>query len=62
MRKVIFRIEIEMGNDAIKTAGDVRRTLTKLKDKVGQLSDSGEERKIKDIYGNSIGKWGFYLE
>jgi hypothetical protein len=59
---VVFRIEIKLGNDAMKSAGDVKRKLKELAGKVQTLSDNGEERRIMDDNGNSVGKWGFYGE
>lgn len=60
MKTTIFRIEIELGNDAMRTNADIIRTLKRLAGKVRQLADGGEERKILDDNGNTVGKWGFY--
>lgn len=66
MAKTVFRIEIELGNEAMKTAFDVRRALVQLVAKGGtrlhNIANSGEDRKILDVNGNSVGKVGFYQE
>lgn len=61
-KTTVFRIEIELGNDAMRTDADIRRKLKELSGKVGALASSGGERKILDDNGNAVGKWGFYLE
>lgn len=57
-----FTVEIELGNDAMQTWGDVRRVLREL---VRHLSDATQPHskpqidggKIMDVNGNSVGKW-----
>jgi hypothetical protein len=60
MANTVFRIEIELGNDAMRTARDIRWALAKLDLK--SIAQSGEEKKILDVNGNSVGKVGFYQE
>ena len=62
MRKSVFRIEIEMGNDAMRFDRDIARKLKELSGKVRDLSSSGEEKRILDDNGNTVGRWGFYLD
>lgn len=62
MSKTVFRVEIELGNDAMRTTGDVWRALRNLQPKLKAIADNGVERKIMDENGNSVGTVGFYLE
>ena len=62
MAKTVFRIEIELGNDAMKDIPDILRALAQQSSRLRELADSGEERKILDVNGNSVGKVGFYQE
>ena len=60
MATTVFRIKIELGNDAMRTARDIRRALAKLD--LESIAQSGREKKILDVNGNSVGKVGFYQE
>lgn len=62
----VFRLKIELGNDAMSTAGDIRRALAELTKPGSRINADAlmncDERKIMDVNGNSVGKWGFYDE
>lgn len=60
--KTVFRIEVELGNDAMRTTRDIKHLLRDLAGKVENLANGGEERRILDENGNTVGKWGFYLK
>lgn len=64
MAKSIFRIEIELGNDAMRTDAHIAQKLRELAKTsvMANLANNGEERKIRDANGNTVGKWGFYAE
>jgi len=62
MSKSVFRIEIELGNEAMRKDSQVARKLRELAGKVKTLAANGEERRILDDNGNTVGRWGFYLD
>lgn len=61
-KKVHFRVDIELGNDAMKTDADVSRALAFVATQIGLLAANGGERKVRDANGNTVGTYGFYLE
>lgn len=62
MSETVFRVEIEMGNSGLRSVADLRKVLADLLHRLNGIADSGEERWIKDVNGNTVGKAGFYLE
>jgi hypothetical protein len=57
-----FTVEIQLGNDAMQTYGDIRDALNKLANAMRhtahaapRLSDGGG--KIADVNGNTVGRW-----
>lgn len=57
----IFKLEIELGNDAMKTAFHVSTALVQVANKLRKLRSTapGTEAKIMDDNGNSVGRWEF---
>lgn len=56
-----FTLEIEFGNDAMQTKADLSAVLTELAARiprsiVGRIG-SGDYGSIRDINGNTVGKW-----
>ena len=51
-----FFIEIELGNDAMRSKRDVARALSEISSK---LSLNKEYGIVMDVNGNSCGCWGF---
>lgn len=62
MSTTVFRIKIETGNDAMCRVSDVKRALTKIRERLDAIDDSGEEKRILDDNGNAVGTVDFYLE
>ena len=58
--KTVFRIEIELGNETMRTDEDIRRALKQVAALLPAFA--GEERRVLDYNGNAVGKWGFYTE
>jgi hypothetical protein len=59
---VRFRVEIEMGNEAMSTVGDVAFALEKTARKIRAYADpvqSGERGRVLDENGNAVGEWRF---
>lgn len=66
-----FKMEIELGNDAMKTLSDIGRALNNLarwfiiyhprpdSDVEHEIEDLVRSHKIQDINGNSVGFWSF---
>jgi len=58
-----FTLEIELGNDAMRSYRDIREALSDVSGhiamhKIGHVKPyDGDGRKIMDINGNSVGKW-----
>lgn len=56
-----FTLEIELGNDAMSTWGNIRDALRQLTSKLNTRQYTGNPEidggKIMDINGNSVGKW-----
>ena len=56
-----FKIEIELGNDAMQSYDDIRSAIDKsliLYHGAGKnVPFVGEHVTIRDVYGNRIGKW-----
>ena len=57
-----FQLKIELGNDAMRTADDIRAAVKDvakyLKDwRSGELPEAGDNAPILDINGNAVGKW-----
>ena len=50
-----FTLEIELGNDAMRTANDVANALDRIADEVLFVGLTG--RAIRDTNGNTVGKW-----
>lgn len=54
-----FTLEIELGNEAMQTLADVAKAL----DNTQHIADAdesltvGQSRGIRDINGNTVGKW-----
>ena len=53
-----FKLEIELGNDAMRTRADVIRALRRLATAI-EMTSKVDEAKILDINGNSVGRWSF---
>ncbi len=51
-----FTLTIELGNDAMRTRADVGRALAQL---ARSPRFSGDEGKIRDENGNTVGSWRF---
>lgn len=62
MNKTVFRVEIEMGNDGLRTVAALRKVLADLLPRLNAIADGGEERLVRDVNGNTAGKAGFYLK
>lgn len=62
MMTTVFRVEIEMGNDGMRTIPALRKALTELMPRLTAIAYSGEEKSVRDVNGNTVGKAGFYLE
>lgn len=58
-----FTLEIEMGNDAMRSPGDVARALREAADEIENLVNHrnvyGESGTFRDDNGNTIGRWEF---
>lgn len=54
-----FRLDIELGNDAMQTSTDIRNTLATVQMEVGIIFDGSPVRKMKirDTNGNTVGFW-----
>ena len=60
-----FTLEIELGNDAMQTYGDIAKALTHVKTKLAFDSERGinakanrvDGAKIMDVNGNTVGSW-----
>lgn len=55
-----FTLTIELGNDAMQTRADIESALRKLGQDCRYMSDppeDGDEGRIMDDNGNSVGKW-----
>lgn len=58
-----FTIEIEMGNDAMKSKGDVARKLKDIAHDIAKSFDDDHlDGTIRDVNGNKVGKWEFEVE
>ena len=62
MSKTVFRVEIELGNDAMKTTADIKKALRNVCKRLEVIADGGVERLVLDVNGNRAGKVGFYLK
>lgn len=54
-----LRVEIELGNDAMQTPGDVLRALNVylgIRDQTSPL-EAGEDGAVGDVNGNTVGHW-----
>ena len=54
-----FKLEIELGNDAMQTYEDVVSSLIACQQTVAEYRKLhvGDARKVRDINGNTVGKW-----
>lgn len=57
-----FHLKIELGNDAMQTADDIRAAVKDvakyLKEwRSGELPEVGDNAPIRDVNGNTVGKW-----
>lgn len=60
-----FQLEIELGNDAMLTGGDVASALRRIADKLDVLDrttagsdlEGVEEGTVRDLNGNKVGRW-----
>lgn len=60
---MIFKLEVELGNDAMKSPAHVANKLMELSRRVrGAKLQDGEGAKVMDDNGNSVGRWGFHLD
>ncbi len=53
-------VEVELGNDAMQTAGEVLRALTasfRINASANVRMCAGEEGVVMDVNGNRVGKW-----
>ena len=57
---VVFRLQIEMGNDAMQSRDDVALALKQLARRTD--FDRNDAGKIRDANGNTVGEWGFHEE
>ena len=59
-----FKLDIELGNDAMKTAFAVSTALVQVANKLRKLRSTtpGTSAKIMDENGNSVGSWEFYKD
>jgi hypothetical protein len=57
----MFKLTIELGNEAMQTPEDVAEALQAVARELERLSGSwpraGAEGKIRDVNGNTVGKW-----
>lgn len=60
---LILKIEIEVGNDAMKRPNELADALQQVSRRVrGANMKDGEGAKIMDANGNSVGRWGYHLD
>ena len=60
---MIFKLDIELGNDVMKSSAHVANALLEISRKVrGRKLADGEGAKILDNNGNSVGRWRFVLD
>ncbi len=55
-----FTLTIELGNDAMQTRADIEGVLRELGQNIAYMSDlpeSGDDGKIMDLNGNTVGSW-----
>lgn len=56
-----FTLEIELGNDAMRTGADVAEVLERLAHHMGTRNwaalSEGECQHVHDLNGNTVGKW-----
>lgn len=55
-----FTITIELGNDAMKSRRHVANALREVAKTI--LENEDPEKKIRDLNGNTVGKWEFIKE
>ena len=51
-----FTLEIQLGNDAVQTSADIAEILRRVS---SQASIADETDTIRDINGNTVGRWTF---
>ncbi len=54
-----FTLQIELGNDVMRTREDVARAL---KETIARLQRGHENSKIRDLNGNVVGEWSYENE
>ena len=54
-----FTLEIQLGNDAVQTSADIAEILRRVS---SQVSIADETDTIRDINGNTVGRWTFVEE
>lgn len=56
-----FTIEIDLGNDAMHTLGDIARALSRIAATLAEEpeaeADPGQRGRIRDVNGNRVGEW-----
>jgi len=60
-----FTLEIDLGNDAMQTPGDIGRLLVKIGNRFRDDQDGPDVRdsgKLMDENGNSVGTWEVFTE
>jgi hypothetical protein len=56
---MIFRLEIALGGDALQTSDDVRALLVRVS---RQVAIEDETDIVRDLNGNTVGRWTFSEE
>lgn len=61
---MIFRMEVEIGNDAMSEPTDLTKIIFKVSREVLQLETLEEETggTLLDLNGNTVGKWSINVE
>ncbi len=57
-----FILEIELGNDAMRNRADVARKLKEVAADLVKVYSDRESARIRDLNGNTVGKWEFLNE
>jgi hypothetical protein len=57
----VFTLEIELGNSSMRTHGDIASALRELAARFDRFEAAvpldGDEGKVRDLNGNSVGAW-----
>ncbi len=58
-----FKLEIDLGNAAMQSFGDIANALLKVSNKLDERNECGQTpngqdlERIRDVNGNTVGKW-----